>query len=117
MRELDRRRRGASKDLEDRLCQDLEQRGLEAPVSRNVARRIAPGAAGLSGDAYGAFLDGVVAIRSESRSEPGAEEIQRLVNDFAIELKKLDEGLRLLSTYLLRIRERTRSQSGGRVIH
>ena len=43
-----------------------------------------------------------------------ALEIQRLVQDFAVELQKLDEGLRLLSTYLLRIRDRARTDETAR---
>ena len=104
-------------DLENRLCSDLEQRGVDPSVSRAVAQRIAPRAAELSSDAYPTFVDGVAAAEGEPRSEASAAEIQRLVQDFAIELKKLDEGLRLLSSYLLRIRDRTLQPPRGRVIH
>ena len=117
MRTLNRRSRWAPEGLEDRLRCDLEQRGVDPSVSRAVARRIAPRAAELSSDAYPAFLDGVAAAEGESRSEAGAAEIQRLVQDFAIELKKLDEGLRLLSSYLLRIRDRIVQPPRNRVIH
>lgn len=106
--------------LERRLRRDLEARGLAAALAGPVATRIAPRAAELSGDAYTAFLDGVAAASGGRREDPGAEagaaEIQRLVQDFAIELKKLDEGLRLLSAYLLRIRDRAGSER-PRLVH
>lgn len=101
------------------MRRDLERRGVGPSVSRPVAASIAPRAAALSGDAYGAFLDGVAAVQAagrDSRAEAGAIEIQRLVQDFAIELKKLDEGLRLLSSYLLRIRDRA-STDRSRIVH
>ncbi|NIU68228.1 MAG: hypothetical protein GWN73_23610, partial [Actinobacteria bacterium] len=61
----------------------------------------------LDGEAYGLFLDGVAAARvaQSTDAESDTAELQRLVQDFAVELKKLDEGLRLLSAYLLRIRD------------
>ena len=122
MRGLNRRSRRAPAletpaDLENRLRSDLEQRGVDPSVCRAVAQRIAPRAAELSSDAYPAFIDGVAAAEGEPRREAGAAEIQRLVQDFAIELKKLDEGLRQLSSYLLRIRDRTGQPPRGRVIH
>ena len=122
MRALSRRSRRSRapetpEDLEHRLRSDLELRGIDSSLCRALAQRIAPRAAELSSDAYPAFIDGVAAVESEPRSEAGAAEIQRLVQDFAIELKKLDEGLRLLSSYLLRIRDRTLQPPRGRVIH
>ena len=107
----------AAKGLEARVRRDLEQRGLDAFTAGPVSARIAPRAAELSGGAYGAFLDGVAATQAADRDEhASATEIQRLVQDFAIELKKLDEGLRLLSTFLLRIRDRAASEQ-TRVVH
>ena len=54
--------------------------------------------------------------RGASRPD-AALEIQRLVQDFAVELQKLDEGLQLLSTYLLRIRDRARGGASARLVH
>ena len=122
MRALSRRSRRSRtpetpEDLEHRLRSDLERRGIDSSLSRTLAQRIAPRAAELSSDAYPAFIDGVAAAEGEPRNEAGAAEIQRLVQDFAIELKKLDEGLRLLSSYLLRIRDSTSQPPRSRVIH
>jgi hypothetical protein len=104
----------------ERLRRDLELRGVGPAMSGPVAARIAARAGGLAPDAYVAFLDGVAAGHcappGDARAEAGALEIQRLVQDFAVELKKLDEGLRLLSSYLLRIRDRAGSER-PRVVH
>jgi hypothetical protein len=124
MRELNRRGRRSGDAVDsgfrERVRRDLESRGLAAAASGPVALRIAPQAAELTGDAYAAFLDGVAAAGGGSGDGPleesGAVEMQRLVQDFAVELKKLDEGLRLLSTYLLRIRDRAVSER-SRVVH
>ena len=92
-------------DLRDRVQRDLEARGVSPALARPVAARVAPHARGLEDPAYEAFLDGVAAahggVATAAVPEAGAAEIQRLVQDFAVELKKLDEGLRLLSAYLL----------------
>ncbi len=109
-----------SAEFEQRLRRDLEERGIAAALAGPVASRIASRAADLSGDAYAAFLDGVAAAAGDPKEDPGAEagaaEIQRLVQDFAVELKKLDEGLRLLSAYLLRIRDRA-TKERSRMVH
>jgi hypothetical protein len=123
---------------EERVHRDLRSRGMASALARPLAARIAPQAARLSEDAYALFLDGVLAAqggeavgtdrqehaapgtrgRSEARvaAEAGAAELQRLMQDFATELKKLDEGLRLLSAYLLRIRDRT-AREPSRTVH
>jgi hypothetical protein len=104
----------------ERVRRDLELRGVAPAVARSVAAAIASRAVGLAPEAYAAFLDGVAAghgaAPADVRAESGALEIQRLVNDFAVELKKLDEGLRLLSSYLLRIRDRAGNER-PRVVH
>jgi hypothetical protein len=104
----------------ERVRRDLELRGVSPAVSGPVAARIATRVDGLAAEAYAVFLDGVAlghaAPQPDARGEAGALEIQRLVQDFAVELKKLDEGLRLLSSYLLRIRDRAGSER-PRVVH
>lgn len=100
---------------------DLERRGVAAAFSGPVAERLVTRVEGLTVAQYAALLDGVAAAygvhRQEGQSAPPAPaEMQRLIQDFAVELQKLDEGLRLLSTYLLRIRDRT-SGEAPRVVH
>lgn len=107
----------------ERVRCDLERRGLAAPLAQALAARIAPRAAELPEDAYALFLDGVAAAHGavpgeQPSGKPAgsqAVELQHLMQDFAVELKKLDEGLRLLSAYLLRIRDRT--GDGPRIVH
>ena len=76
---------------------------------RNGDPKNDPTRASLDRAAYQAVVDATCATWSaqQRKATPpdSGLEIQRLVQDFAVELQKLDEGLRLLSTYLLRIRE------------
>jgi hypothetical protein len=103
-----------------RLRSDLEHRGVPAALASAVSQRLEPRAAALDPAAYQVVVEAACAAYSAQRrttSPDAAVEIQRLVQDFAIELQKLDEGLRLLSTYLLRLRDRARSDEGARLVH
>jgi len=103
-----------------RLRVDLEQRGVPVALAGALAERLEPRAATLDPAAYQVVIEAACAACSAQRRaaapEAGAE-IQRLVQDFAVELQKLDEGLRLLSTYLLRIRDRARGDESVRLVH
>lgn len=103
-----------------RLRADLERRGVPVALAGAVAERLEPRAAALDPVAYQAVIEAActayVAQRRATAPEAGAE-IQRLVQDFAVELQKLDEGLQLLSTYLLRIRDRARGDEAARLVH
>ena len=110
--------------LSVRIRADLERRGVSSERAGPIASHIAPRAEGLDPVRYAVLLDGAAAAHatesgtSAQGAAPAPAEIQRLVKDFAIELKKLDEGLRLLSTYLLRIRDRaTEGEGEGRTVH
>jgi hypothetical protein len=104
-----------------RLRADLERRGVPVALAGAVAERLEPRAAALDAAAYQAVIETACAAwGAQRRAAPpdGGAEIQRLVQDFAVELQKLDEGLRLLSTYLLRIRDRASSSSEpARLVH
>jgi hypothetical protein len=111
-------------DLPDvRIREELERRGVSAEFSGSVSSRLREIAGDLSAAEYAAVLEGVAAAygvhrECESRSTRAeSKEIHRLVQDFAVELKKLDEGLRILSAYLVRLRERSRRHSNGLVLH
>ena len=105
------------------IREDLERRGVSNEFSGSVSARLAQIAGDLSAAEYAAVLEGVAAAygvhrQCESRSTRAeSREIHRLVEDFAVELKKLDEGLRILSAYLVRMRERSKSRSSGFVLH
>jgi hypothetical protein len=54
------------------------------------------------------LIEGVVQGRRAARTSiPSTPELHRMLEDFAAELKKLDEGLRLVAAYLSRLREKT----------
>ena len=105
------------------LREDLEGRGVSPQFSDSVAFRLAKIADDLGAAEYEAVLEGVAAAYGVCRQDENrsarveTREINRLVQDFAVELKKLDEGLRILSAYLLRIRERTKSPKPDRLLH
>ncbi len=109
------------RDLAGRVREDLAQRGVGPAFSGPVAERLVTRVEGLTEAQYAALLDGVAAAygvhRQEPRPAPAPVEMQRLIQDFAVELRKLDEGLRLLSTYLLRIRDRTNGGDPPRMMH
>jgi hypothetical protein len=111
-------------DLPDvRIREDLERRGVPADFSGSISTRLVEIAGDLSAAEYEAVLEGVAAAygvhreRENRSARAESREIHRLVQDFAVELKKLDEGLRILSAYLVRMRERSRRRSSGLVLH
>jgi hypothetical protein len=107
-------------EFEQRLCADLEQRGLTPAQALALAARLEPSIATLGPTAYQAVLDAACAghaAQKTAQEETPPAEIQRLIQDFAVELQKLDEGLQLLSTYLLRIRDRSRGDRPVRLVH
>jgi hypothetical protein len=116
----ERRKLEAGRRRAQRLRDDLEQRGVPAALARAVSERLERQAGSLDPEAYQAVLDATCTTWRERRKAAppdAALEIQRLVQDFAVELQKLDEGLRLLSTYLLRIRDRARGDESARLVH
>jgi hypothetical protein len=110
------------------LRADLESRGLSREIARPVATRLAPLLKAASTRAYGAALDAAAAavavVRDDSRRESdGASdhagdvaEIQRLMLGFTDELRKLEEGLRILSAFVVRMRTRAGFDGDG-VLH
>ncbi|MDJ0868938.1 MAG: hypothetical protein QNK03_22710 [Myxococcota bacterium] len=94
-----------------RVQRDLESLGVSAAFSAPVAARIAGLRPELGEDTYSAVLDGVTvafdAHRSHCDSLAGRvqdiDEIERLMKGFAGELRKLEEGLRIVSAYVTRM--------------
>jgi hypothetical protein len=101
------------------LRDELLRRGIAPGVAAPLAERLAGSLARLEPAACAIALDGVAAAIGVQRERGEAHplEIQRLVQDFAAELKKLDEGLRLLSAYLLRLRDRAGADGDPRIVH
>ena len=95
---------------------------MGAEFSQSVSQRLERFADELTPDAYEAILSGVAMAYGVHRrtADPGTavdlNEVQRLMKEFAGELRKLDEALETLSAYVTRLRTQTqeRSPSVGR---
>jgi hypothetical protein len=98
--------------LPDRICSDLQSRGLAAPAAGLLAEQVAAGLVGQSEEDYARTLDSLVlGFRAQcsvgehpSSREADLQEIERLMSSFAGELTKLDEVLEVLAAYLRRMR-------------
>jgi hypothetical protein len=96
----------------EQVRSDLEDRGIDPEFSRVIAQRLIAIAPDLSEPAYAAILDGVLAAYHVHREISGSNdarfrhgnELRRVMEGFTGELRKLDEGLQMLSAYLVRMR-------------
>lgn len=108
-----------------RIEQDLERLGVADPLRDALTTRLEAIAPSLSEDAYQAALAGVAAAHDVHRiGEEGRQrnvrdyqEIQRLLGIFSGEMKKLDEALRVLSSYVQNMRKRTQSREPKATVH
>ena len=107
-----------------RIRADLEDRGVARELSQPMATRLAPLLKTASTRAYGAALDAAAAAVDVARVDGDLErgragdvaEIQRLMLGFTDELRKLEEGLRILSAFVVRMRSRAGLDGDG-VLH
>jgi hypothetical protein len=107
-----------------RIRADLEARGVHAELSLSMATQLAPLLKTASARTYGAALDAAAAAAQVTRQGEAVArdragdvgEIQRLMLGFTDELRKLEEGLRILSAFVLRMRTRTGLDGDG-VLH
>ena len=98
---------------------DLVRRGVSVEAARRAACRIERQLRGLPSETAGFVLDGAALVLSSGSDLPGiaAAEIReglvvrRLVSDFARELQKLDEIVKVLNAYLCRIQSPGNSHS------
>jgi hypothetical protein len=93
-----------------RIRSDLEKRGVGPELSVPAARSLSGIAADLSPKEYGAILDAVAAayVHPDATQAIGdVGEIQRLMEGFTGELRKLEEGLQILSAYVVRMGSRS----------
>ena len=95
-----------------RLQRALEDRGIESEAAAELAEALRTRLMGRSRAELESLIDGVElgcqVQRAIARSKlsTSSNEMERLFEDFAIELKKLDEGLRALAAYANRLRKR-----------
>jgi hypothetical protein len=107
-----------------RIRADLEERGVARELSLPMAARLAPLLKEVPSRAYGAALDAAAAAVDVARVDDSPDpdrasdvaEIQRLMLGFTDELRKLEEGLRILSAFVLRMRTRAGLDNDG-VLH
>lgn len=109
---------------EEHIQRDLESLGVSSAFSLAVAERISVLANELDSETYAAVLDGVAVAFDAYRGDCEAiedrardiDEIQRLMKGFAGELRKLEEGLQIVSAYVLRMHNKATGER-GRVLH
>jgi hypothetical protein len=100
----------------DALRGELERLGLARADAGALAERLARLCRDLSEREYRALLQGVMLGQRAARQSVRAPELQRMLEDFATEVQKLDEGLRVIAAYLSRLREQT-ALSPARTLH
>jgi hypothetical protein len=124
MRIRSRSRSAPSRDRA-RIDQDLERLGVSEVLREALGRRLEALSPTLSDEAYEAALAGVAAAQdvhqlateSFERTLRDYQEIQRLLGAFGGEMKKLDEALRVLSTYVQRMRSRPPASPPSETVH
>ncbi len=111
--------------LRDRIRADLQRLGVDLAFSESILQRVEILHARLGPARYEAILAGVATAYGVHRR--GQEnlrqklrdlsEIQRLMDATAGEIKKLDEALRVLTTYVGRIRRQSAGEPRQRILH
>ena len=86
---------------------ELERLGLAPAEAGSLAEQLVALSRGLPQREYRALLEGVRLGQRAAHQPARSPELQRMLEDFAAELQKLDEGLRLLTAFLSRLREQT----------
>ena len=91
----------------EELRGELERLGLKPAEASEIADRLAQLSRDLPQREYRALLEGIALGQRAARGTVRSPELSRMLEDFARELQKLDEGLRLLTAFLSRLREQT----------
>ena len=91
----------------DALRGELERLGLAPAEAGPLAERLSRLSRDLPEREYRALIEGVAIGQRAARVPARSPELSRMLEDFASELQKLDEGLRLLTAFLARLREQT----------
>jgi hypothetical protein len=116
-------RRGSTRvaGRRQRIRADLENKGVNPGFSEALAQRLERLRREPGSESYAAALEGAAAAYDAYRGDAelledrsrDIEEIQRLMQGFAGELRKLEEGLRIISAYVLRMRNRATRDGDG----
>ncbi|HME70511.1 MAG TPA: hypothetical protein VKM54_11680 [Myxococcota bacterium] len=109
--------------IRDRIRGELEQRGVSPELAGALALRLEQLVTALGVSGCQAVCDAALAASGAppllpaplARSTHQLDEIQRLMGAFVGELRKLDEALQLLATYLARIRDQAKGAVPGTV--
>ncbi len=109
----------------EQIERDLDRLGVGGTLRKSLGGRIEMLAPTLSEDAYQAALIGIAAaseVQSASeaalqRSLGDLREVQRLLAAFSDEMHKLDGALRVLSTYVQRMRPKASATERPRSVH
>ena len=97
----------ASRVAADALRGELERLGLARADAGPLAEHLVRLSRDLPEREYRALLQGVILGQRAARRPARSPELQRMLEDFAAEIQKLDEGLRVITAYLSRLREQT----------
>lgn len=97
------------------IAEDLERLGIRGALGSRLAARLEESCQDLEPAAYAAALEGAIAAfdTTGSAEADDVREIQRLMEGFAGELQKLEEGLRIVSAYVVRMQERAKRDREG----
>jgi len=106
-----------------RIRADLERRGVGEHLAEPFSQRLAEIAADLSASEYHAAILAMAAAYEVVQRDAGelesrcrdVREIQHLMQGFAVELRKLEEGLRIVSAYLVRLRSAADGNPGDQL--
>jgi hypothetical protein len=104
----------------DLLRGELERLGIARAEAGPLAERLVRLSRDLPEREYRAMLEGVILGQRAARQPAQSPELQRMLEDLASEIQKLDEGFRLISAYLSRIRDFQRSRrelESARTVH
>ncbi|MCC6642004.1 MAG: hypothetical protein IT386_12660 [Deltaproteobacteria bacterium] len=106
------------------LRRELERRGVSEELAERLASELAAACTSLTPEARRGALTGMAlasAVHREHaealrRSQRDLAEIERMMAGFATELKKVDEAVKILSTFVGRIREQSAADP-DRIVH
>ncbi len=113
-------------EMRAELRRDLEARGVSSEIAERVATDLAELAHSLSPEARRGVLTGAALasaahgqrVEALRRSQQDLAEIERLMASFALELQKVDEAVKLLATFVTRVREQSApAPAPRRIVH